>query len=280
MISLYSIKFVWFLISRNNSQNFVGMIDRIRKYVKSLEKEAIPQLSINCVIFGFHEKYLKVIVNRIPLGKSTLFVLPGGYIKQTEDLTDAVERIVSESTGLQKILFKQFAVFGDASRSFGAEFSAMADLFTNEDKQALKWFSNRFLTICYLALVDYEKIELKPTQFMETAEWLSVDRRKILAMDHGEILKNAMQTLLKELPYSPIASNLLPSKFTLPELHALVEAILGRQIDRPNFRRKILGGDLLVKVGQDTSGKRRPADLYSFKHGKKTSLIDEYKLGF
>jgi len=256
------------------------MIERIKKYVKSLEKDAIPQLSINCVIFGFHEKTLKVIVNRIPLGSSTMCVLPGGFIKQTEDLTDAVERIVRENTGLQKILFKQFAVFGNASRSFGAEFSAMAEQFSEEDKRALKWFSNRFLTICYLALVDYDKIELKPTQFMETAEWLSVDKRKILAMDHGEILKSARETLLKELPHSPIASNLLPPKFTLPELHALVEAILGREIDRPNFRRKVLSSDLLVKVGQDSSGMRRPADLYTFKHGKKTSLNDEYRLGF
>ena len=256
------------------------MIEKIRKYVKSLEKEAIPQLSINCVIFGFHEKTLKVIVNRIPLGKSNMVVLPGGFIKQTEDLTDAVERIVYENTGLQKILFKQFAVFGDASRSFGAEFSAMAELFTDEDKRALKWFSNRFLSICYLALVDYDKIELKPTQFMETAEWISVDKRKSLAMDHGEILKNAMDTLLKELPYSPVASNLLPAKFTLPELHALVEAIVGREIDRPNFRRKVLSSDLLIKVGQDTSGKRRPADIYTFRHGKKTSLNEEYKFGF
>src|SRR5687767_12872280 len=80
----------------NNSRNFGGMIDRIRKYVKSLEKEAIPQLSINCVIFRFHEKTLKVIVNRIPLGKSTMVVLPGGFINQTEDLIDAVERIVKE----------------------------------------------------------------------------------------------------------------------------------------------------------------------------------------
>jgi 8-oxo-dGTP diphosphatase len=256
------------------------MIESIRKYVKSLEKEAIPQISINCVIFGFHEKTLKVIVNRIPMANSTMLVLPGGFIKQTEDLSDAVQRIVDENTGLQKILFKQFAVFGDASRSFGAEFSAMTEMFADEEKQALKWFSNRFLTICYLALVDYDKIELKPTQFMERAEWLTVDKRKTLAMDHGEILKNAMQTLLKELPYSPIASNLLPSKFTLPELHALVEAILGRKIDRPNFRRKILSSDLLVKVGQDNSGKRRPADLYTFKHGKKTNLNDDYKFGF
>jgi hypothetical protein len=251
---------------------------KIREYFKTLEKEFIPQLSINCVIFGFHEKTLKVVVNRIPIGSSAIVVLPGGFIKQSEDLTDAVERIVKESTGLQKILFKQFAVFGDASRSFGKEFSALADEI--EDGQAFKWFSSRFLTICYLALVDFNKIELNPTQFMETAEWLPLDKAKFLAMDHAAILKNARETLLKELPYSPIASNMLPPKFTLPELHALVEAIMGREIDRPNFRRKVLATNLLVKIGQDTSGKRRPADLYSFKHGRKTNLNDEYKFGF
>ena len=254
------------------------MNKKIREYIKTLENEVIPQLSINCVIFGFHDKTLKVVVNRIPLGKSTLVVLPGGFINQKEDLTDAVERIVKEGTGLQKILFKQFAVFGDASRSFGKEFSTLADEF--EDKEAIKWFANRFLSICYFALVDFNKIELKPTQFMETAEWLPVDKTKILAMDHAEIVKSARETLFKELPYSPIASNMLPPKFTLPELHALVEAILGRDIDRPNFRRKVLATNLLVKIGQDTSGKRRPADLYSFKHGRKTNLNDEFKFGF
>lgn len=255
------------------------MVDKIRKYVKSLEKEAIPQLSINCVIFGFHEKTLKVVVNRMQMGKSTMVVLPGGFINQKEDLTDAVERIVKESTGLQKILFKQFAVFGEASRSFASELAA-SDFFGDEDKEAIRWFSNRFLSICYLALVDFEKIELKPTQFLEAAEWLSVDKKRILAMDHGDILKSAMETLLKELPHSPIASNLLPSKFTLPDLQALVEAIMGKSIDRPNFRRKVLASDLLIKVGQDNSGKRRPADLYTFRHGKRTSLNDEYKFGF
>jgi 8-oxo-dGTP diphosphatase len=115
---------------------------------------------------------------------------------------------------------------------------------------------------------------------LEAAQWLPVDKTKILAMDHNDIVRGARQSLLKELPYSPIASNLLPSKFTLPELHALIEGILGRPIDRPNFRRKILKSDLIVKVGQDGSGKHRPADAYTFRHGKKTSLTEEFKFGF
>jgi 8-oxo-dGTP diphosphatase len=256
------------------------MLEKIRTYVKSLETESIPQLSVNCVIFGFHEKSLHVIVNKIDLGDKTLTVLPGGYVHQEEDLLEAMARIVKESTGLEKILFKQFEVFGSASRSFGKEFQKSGILVAESDKSLIDWMSKRFVSICYLALLDYTKIKLKPTQFLEAAQWLPVDKVKSLSMDHGDIVKAARESLLKEMPYTPIASNLLPSRFTLPDLQALVESILGRSIDRPNFRRKILNTGMIVKVGSDGSGKRRPADLYSFKHGKKTSLIDEYKFGF
>lgn len=256
------------------------MFDRIKKYIKSLEKEAIPQLSINCVIFGFYEKSLHVIVNKIDIKGTKMLVLPGGYVGQSENLTDAVERIVRESTGLEKMLFQQFDVFGDASRSFGKEFESIGKSLTREEREIFKWFSKRFISVCYLALVDFTRIQLKPTQFLDTAQWLPVEKTKVLAMDHSDIVKRARESLIKELPYSPIASNLLPSKFTLPDLHALVEGILGREIDRPNFRRKILKSDVLVKVGQDETGKRRPADLYTFKNGKRTSLSEEFKFGF
>lgn len=256
------------------------MIEDIKNYIWSLEKEAIPQLSINCVIFGFHEKLLKVVVNNIQLGNTNIVVLPGGYIGQTESVTDAVERIVKDSTGLKGILLRQFAVFGDVSRSFAAEFAAIVEMAAEEDRRTLDFVSQRFVTICYLALVDYHTIDLKPTQFLHTAQWLPVIDAKTLAIDHHDIVVSARESLLRELPHLPIASNLLPSEFTFPELHALVEAILGRPIDRPNFRRKILKTDMIVKVGQDASGKRRPADLYMFRYGKKTSLSDDFKFGF
>lgn len=256
------------------------MLAKIREYIKTIEKEAIPQLSINCVIFGFSNKSLQVIVNKITLDEVSISVLPGGYVKQSEDLTHAVQRIVRESTGLEKILFKQFAVFGDVSRFDKSEASMLSNIVSKNDTVVLNWFSRRFISICYMALVDFNKIELGPTQFLEAAQWLPVERAKTLAMDHNKMVKSARESLLKELPYTPIASNLLPPKFTLPDLHALAESILGRTIDRPNFRRKILSSGMIVKVGQDNSSKRRPADLYAFKHGKKTSLIDEFKFGF
>jgi 8-oxo-dGTP diphosphatase len=256
------------------------MLDKIKAYVKTLQKEVIPQLSVNCVIFGFHEKSLKLIVNKIDLESGTpLVVLPGGYVGQREDLSAAVVRIVKESTGLENILFRQFDVFGDASRSFGKEFASHPKLMAG-DQTLFDWVAKRHVTICYLALVDFNKIELKPTQFLESAEWLPINKAKTLAMDHADIVRSARESLLMELPYSPVESNLLPKKFTLPELHSLMEAILGRHIDRPNFRRKALKSNVLIKVGQDGSQGRRPADLYTFKHGKKTSLNEEYRFGF
>lgn len=256
------------------------MLEKMITYMESLEKQAIPQLSVNCVIFGFHDKSLHVVVNKIAVQKESLTLLPGGFIGQREHVTDAVERIVRESTGLENILFKQFAVFGAADRSFRMDGMLKGMRLTSAERSIVKWVSKRFVSICFLALVDYREIELSPTQFLDAAQWLSVKREKELGMDHAAIVKAARETLLKEMPYTPIASNLLPARFTLPELHALVEAILGRPVDRPNFRRKILSTGMLVKVGTDKSSNRRPADVYKFKNGKNTSLMEEFKFGF
>jgi ADP-ribose pyrophosphatase YjhB (NUDIX family) len=256
------------------------MLEDIRKYIESLEEETIPQLSVNCVIMGFHERTLKVVVNKIMAGETMFMVLPGGCVKHGEDLTDSVERIVNESTGLDNILFRQFAVFGKASRSFANELALKAGLQSGSDQSVLDWFSKRFISLCYIALVDYRTIELNPTEYFESAQWFPVDQAEKLDMDHADILSSAREFLIKEMPYTPIASNLLPPKFTLPDLRALMESILDRNIDRPNFRRKILSTGMLEKVGVDNSGNRRPADIYRFKYGKHTALMDNFKFGF
>jgi 8-oxo-dGTP diphosphatase len=256
------------------------MLKDIRKYIETMEAEAIPQLSVNCVIVGFHKRTLKVVVNKIMAGDNMLMVLPGGSVNQREDLSEAVERIVRESIGLENMLFRQFDVFGKASRSFAKELALNADLQSESDQMLLDWVSKRFISLCYIAFVDYRTIDLKPTEFFESARWLPMDQSGILAMDHGDILLSAREFLLKELPYTPIAANLLPTQFTLPDLQALMEAILRRNIDRPNFRRKILSTGILEKVGVDSTGKRRPADLYKFKYGKNTTLMEQFRFGF
>jgi ADP-ribose pyrophosphatase YjhB (NUDIX family) len=258
----------------------VNMLEELRSYITSLEKETIPQLSVNCVMLAFHERTLKVVVNEFKLGERMFLVLPGGYVKQSEDLEDAVERIVRVSTGLEDILFRQFAVFGKASRSFARELDLTTGLHSGSDQIVLDWLSKRFISVCYIALLDFRTMELQPTEFYHAARWISMDQADRLDMDHSDILNSAREFLMKEMPYTPFASNLLPPHFTLPDLQALMESILNRKIDRANFRRKILGTDTLEKVGITHSGKGRPADSYRFKFGKHTALMDEFKFGF
>ncbi len=256
------------------------MLENIRMYIEALEKEAIPQLSVNCVIIGFYEGELKVVVNRISADKRSLLLLPGGYVGQTENLADAVKRVVRESTGLEEILLKQFGVFGNATRSFAGDIAELISSDMELDSSVVHWLSSRFISLCYMALVDYRTIHLKPTQFFTAVQWLPLNLMENLAMDHADIIRSAREFLVKEMPYAPVASNLLPSRFTLPELQGLIETILGRRIDRPNFRRTILRTGMVEKVGVDHSRKRRPADLYRFKYGKNTPLMDELKFGF
>lgn len=256
------------------------MLEKIRDYLGTLENETIPQLSVNCVILGFHERKLHVVVNEFRMGNSMLTVIQGGYVQQREDLEDAVQRIVRECTGLENMLLRQFDVFGKASRSFAGELAEIVDLKTVSDQLLFKWISERFISLCYIVLVDYGAISLRPIEFYDSARWLSLEQVGDLFMDHGDILCSARDFLKKELPYAPVASNLLPERFTLPDLLALVESILDRKIDRPNFLRKILSTGLLKKVGLDSSGKSRPADLYRFKYCSDTTLIDDIMYGF
>lgn len=252
------------------------MDEESSRFHQLLELDIIPQLSINCVIFGYNARKLRVVVNQVSFGDSRLRVLPGGYIQQQEDLEVAVQNMIKESTGWTNVLFKQFAVFGKASRSFAADLTEGPGI----EPEVVQWFAKRFVSICYLALVDYQQSELQPSLFFESAEWLPIEQANTLSMDHADILSSALKTLAKEIPYTPIAANLLPRQFTLPDLLALVEAILERKIDRPNFRRKILKTGRIVKVGVENGGKGRPADLYEFKNSRETSLIDDVKLGF
>jgi 8-oxo-dGTP diphosphatase len=178
------------------------------------------------------------------------------------------------------MMLRQFAVFGRADRSFASEIELKAGLQSGSDKQLLDWFLKRFISLCYIALVDYQGIKLKPTAYFESAEWFPINQAEKLAMDHAEILHSAREFLYKEIPHSPVIPNLLPATFTLPEFQALMEAIMNRNIDRPNFRRKIISSGILEKVGVDNSGKRRPADKYRFVQGKDTAVINEFKYGF
>lgn len=190
--------------------------------------------------------------------------LPGGFIFKNEDVDKAAERVLKERTGLSKIFLQQFNVFGKPKRSdsnFHREILKKDGIELNDDH----WLFRRFVTIGYYALVEYSFANPKPDNFSEFCIWRDVDDLPPLMMDHKQIVKTALQTLQLHLNYHPVGYNLLPAKFTMPQLQILYETILGKKLDRRNFQRKIVSYKILRRLKEVKRGGAHKAPyLYSF----------------
>lgn len=133
----------------------------------------------------------------------------------------------------------QFNVFSDPQRS--KQNPAVPDMIlaglTFPEKS---WFDKRFISVGFYALVEFSQVDPQPDELSDACEWVNLDNIGTLMLDHNEILQKALQTLRMQLTFQPIGYNLLPEKFTLSELRKLYETILGKELDRRNFQRKIL----------------------------------------
>ncbi|MCT3832449.1 NUDIX hydrolase [Elizabethkingia anophelis] len=215
----------------------------------------LPHISVDTVIFGFANGNLKVLLLKMKFNKQ--WFLPGGYMYKEENLIVAAKRILKERAGVDNIFLKEFGVFGNHDR--------YKDAF--KDLQDGIWFKQRFVSIGYYALVNYDIVIPKMDKFSEACEWIDLDNLSDLpiAMDHKKIIEKALYTLRTEISYQPIGYNLLPKKFTLPELQKLYESILDRSLNRGNFYRKIKNLGILKKLNeQRRGGNHKAPDLYSF----------------
>lgn len=220
----------------------------------------LPSLSIDCVVFGFHNNKLKVIVTK--LWEQDIWALPGGFVLKEESLDNAAKRILFERTGAKDIYLQQFKVFGALNRTQDFFIDFPDDL----------WHKQRFISIGYFALVDFSKVKLKLDHLSEACEWKSIDDLPTFMMDHKQIFEQALISLKKDLNYKPVGYNLLPIKFTLPDLQKLYETILNTKLNRGNFYRRILRYDILVKLDEVRKGGAHKApDLYEFD-------LEKYKL--
>jgi hypothetical protein len=247
------------------------------KFKKIIEEKSdesweiyLPNLSIDCVIFGFHDALLKVLV--VKMKEKNLWALPGGYILKTENIKEAANRILQQRTGANNIYLQQFRVFSDLNRSEG---------FFEEFENTI-WNKQRFLSVGFYALVDFSTVNIVVDTFSDACEWKSIEELPELMMDHRSIFDKALLTLRKELNYKPIGFNLLPEKFTMPELQKLYEIILGKKLNRGNFFRKMLRYDILIKLDESRKGGAHKApDLYKFDVEKyQTALKDGLKEGW
>ncbi|WP_159517534.1 NUDIX hydrolase [Sunxiuqinia indica] len=224
-------------------------------------KEFLKHISIDSVVFGFHENQLKVLLLRMK--KTNEWALPGGFVKKQETLEKAASRVLKERTGLNDIFLKQFSVFSDPNRS--RKNPAAKELSDPGSNSSFAWFSNRFISVGYYALVNFSQVEPTPDFFSDRCEWQSIDEIDRLIIDHNQIINKALETLRLQLNYQPIGYNLLPPKFTMPQLQKLYETLLGKTLDRRNFQRKILSYKILNKLDErKTGGAHKAPYLYEF----------------
>ena len=215
----------------------------------------VPHISVDTVIFGFNGDQLKVLLLKMKFNQQ--WFLPGGYMKKEENLESAAIRILRERTQLDKIFLQEFAVFSELNRSEETFKDFPDDL----------WHKKRFISVGYYALVNHKDVSPIGDELSESCDWIILDELESqnITMDHKQIIEKALNTLREQISYKPIGLNLLPEKFTLSELQKLYEAILGRNLNRGNFYRKIKNIGILKKLDEQRKGGAHKApDLYTF----------------
>lgn len=204
----------------------------------------LESLSIDCVIFGFDEGELKILlIKRAGEPRKGEWALPGGFVGKEENLNDSAKRILEELTGLKNIFMEQCYVFGDVNR----------------------YPLRRVVSIAYYALIKIDTYNLRAAANAEEVKWFPLSKVPDLVFDHNEILNKGFECLQRNVKHHPVGFELLPEKFTLTQLQTLYEAAFGRDLDKRNFRKKILSMDLIIKLDEFQTGvPHRAARLFKF----------------
>ncbi|HEY8096631.1 MAG TPA: NUDIX domain-containing protein [Methylobacter sp.] len=203
---------------------------------------ARPSVTVDAVVFGVSAAGMNILLaQRAGSPFKGDWALPGGYLQMTENLDEAVARELREETGIRLSYLEQLYTFGNMNR----------------DPRG------RVITVAYMALVRPDDHEVKAGSDARAAKWFPINGLPKLAFDHREIIDTAIRRLFSKVRYAPIGFELLPQEFTLAQLLALYETLLGRELDKRNFSKKVLSTGLLTRTGNKTDS-NPPAQLYSF----------------
>jgi 8-oxo-dGTP diphosphatase len=224
----------------------------------------LRNVSIDNVILGYHNKQLKVLLQR-PRGISK-WTVSGGFIKRTETIEEAAARIARERTGLRNLYLKQFKAFGSPTRTRDNAISLktigkLAGIKIDKDN----WMFDYFVSLGFYTLTEFDLVKPSSELHAEECQWWDIFSLPSLALDHQEILEEALKTLRRDIYLYPVGYELLPEKFTLPEIRALYETILGNKLDDRNFSKKLLATGIIIKLNETRHiGPHRSPFLYKF----------------
>jgi hypothetical protein len=205
-----------------------------------------------------------VLLSKFP--KLDLWALQGGFILQHEDIDVASVRILKELTSLSNIYLKQYHTFGKANRSTYNLSLKKALKGNNIDIESIPFLNQRFISIGYYSLVDFEKVAPSVNLYFERSEWFDIKNLPNLHFDHADMIEVALENMRQSLDYQIVGFNLMPETFTMKELQYLYETILGAPLKRNNFQEKILNMGILERLEkQYTGGAHKAPYLYRFK---------------
>ena len=215
-------------------------------------------LAVDSIIFGYDEegRELKVLLlkrNFQPaMGEWSLM---GGFVKNNESIDEAAKRILIQLTGLSDVYMEQLYTFGEVDRDPG----------------------DRIISVAYFALIKIDDSDLELVK-SHGATWIPISAMPQLIFDHSAMIDRALKKLQIRARTQPIGFELLPDKFTIPQLQGLYEAIYNKALDKRNFRRKLLAMDLLEKLEEkEKESSRKGAWYYRFDAQKYDDLL---KRGF
>jgi len=203
-----------------------------------------PSVTVDVVIFTLREKTLHVLlIRRGAWPFAGQWAIPGGFVRMDESLEDAARRELREETGVDEGRLEQLRSFGDVGR----------------DPRM------RIITVAYTALISSEQVTLEASTDAADAKWFALDEiPKPLAFDHDVILNVASSRLRERLQNSNIAQGLLPERFTLTQMQEVYEALLGRAVDKRNFRKWVASLGIVSEAEGRSTGRHRPAQLFQF----------------
>ena len=218
-----------------------------KKILRGYEQEADFKVAVDCIIFGFDEEGLKLLLlkrNFEPCKGE--WSLMGGFLRADENLDQAAERVLRDCTGLEKVYMEQLMTFSDVGRDPGA----------------------RVVSAAYFALMDIRNYD-KEAVSSYNAAWVLLEQVPPLIFDHNQMVTKALGRLRRRATNCPVGFNLLPQEFML------YEAIFGCEIDKRNFRKKIHSMNILINTGKkDYSTSKKGAYLYSFDEEKYNSMLE------
>jgi len=221
-----------------------------------MEKLQNIRIAVDAIVFGYKNSQLYVLLIQQKFGTSdSYWALPGGLVKNDESLKDAVQRELREETNVSVDYFEQLFTFGD-------------DIFRDP--------RNRVVSVAYFALVNPSKLEIKADSDAENVQWFKISEVPAMAFDHNLILNKAIERIKAKLTYEPIGFDLLPKEFLFSELENLYCTILDKEIERRNFRKKILSFGIVEETENYSPIKTgRPAKLFRFNKQKYNDLSKE-----